>query len=45
MSRRPLLEPVIALYKRIYFDLIILDKGWEDSYYVTYYVNKYTKLY
>ena len=43
MSRRPLLKPTTSLYKRIYFNLIILDKGWEGLYYVAYYVNKYTK--
>ena len=41
---RSLLEPTTGLYKRIHFNLVILNKGWEGSYYVTYYVNKYTKL-
>ena len=45
VSRRPLLKPITGLYKRIYFDLIIFDKGWEGSYYVAYYIDKYTKLY
>ena len=44
MSRRPLSEPTTALYKRIHFNLIILNKGWEGSYCVAYYINKYTKL-
>ena len=43
MSRRPPSEPTTGPYKRIYFDLIIFNKGWEGSYYVTHYVNKYTK--
>ena len=43
MSCRPLLEPTTGLYKRIYFNLIILDKGWEGLYCVAYYVDEYTK--
>ena len=43
MSHRPPSESATGPYKRIYFDLIILNKDWEGSYYVTYYVNKYTK--
>ena len=45
MSRRPPSKPATGLYRRIYFNLIILNKGWEGSYYIAYYVNKYTKLY
>ena len=44
MSRRPLSEPTITSYKRIHFDLIILDKGWEGSYCVAHCVDEYTKL-
>ena len=43
MSRRSPLEPTTGPYKRIYLNLIIFDKGWEGSYYITHYVNKYTK--
>ena len=43
MSRRSPSEPATGPYKRIYFDFIILNKGWEGSYYIIYYVNKYTK--
>ena len=44
MSHRPLSEPTIGPYKRIYFNLIIFNKGWEGSYCVAYYIDKYTKL-
>ena len=43
VSRRPLSKPATGLYKRIYFNLIIFNKGWEGSYYIVYYINKYTK--
>ena len=43
MSRRPLLEPTTGPYKRLHFDLIIFNKGWEGSYYIIYYVDKYIK--
>ena len=43
MSRRSLLESTTDPYKRIYFDLIIFNKDWEGSYYVIYYIDKYTK--
>ena len=43
ISRRPPSEPTTGLYKRIYFNLIIFNKGWEGSYYVTYYIDEYTK--
>ena len=43
MSRRPLLEPTTGSYKRIYFNLVIFNKDWESSYYIIYYVDKYTK--
>ena len=43
MSRRPPSEPATGPYERIYFDLIILDKGWEGSYCVVYYVDEYIK--
>ena len=36
-------EPTTDSYKRIYFNFIIFDKGWEGSYYVAYYVDKYIK--
>ena len=43
MSRRPLSEPATGPYERIYFNLIIFDKGWDGSYYVAHCVNEYTK--
>ena len=33
--RRPPSEPATGLYKRIYSDLIILNKDWEGLYYIT----------
>ena len=44
VSRRSLSEPATGLYKRIHFNLIIFNKGWKGSYYVIYYIDKYTKL-
>ena len=43
MSCRSPSEPATGSYERIYFDFIIFNKGWEGSYYIIYYVNKYTK--
>ena len=43
MSRRPPSEPATSPYKRIYFNYIILNKGWDGSYCVIYCVDEYTK--
>ena len=43
MSCRPPLKPATGSYKKIYFNLIIFNKGWEGSYYIIYYVDEYIK--